>query len=216
MKNLKDLKKYIIYTINPEWSTLEKVRYAYIISGKYLTKHTEFFLTVDEKLDDGKLSTRKLDKVYQGRLTKDEWNKMVCKTSATFLREVLDDIGIKSNLVETVKYIKIKGMKHHLHHFTLCINVDGVNIFATPASDYPYIKYGMSTKHFGISVPYILEDKQIYKGYEINHVVLSKEELKKIDEKIGYTTTIVKPDKKGKPDNKCDYIDDFIKNESLH
>ena len=53
MKNLKELKKYIISTINPNWTNLEKIRYVYIISGKYLQKHTEFFLTLDNKLIEG-------------------------------------------------------------------------------------------------------------------------------------------------------------------
>ena len=65
MINLKELKKHIILNIDPEWTTLEKVRYVYIESGKYLQKHTEFFLTVDGKLSVSKLSPRKLDKIYQ-------------------------------------------------------------------------------------------------------------------------------------------------------
>ena len=212
MQNLKELKKHIISNINPSWSNIEKVRYAYLESGKYLQKHTEFFLSVDDKLTVTKLSPKILDKIYMGRLNSDEWNKMVCKTAAEFLKDVLDELNIKSTLVETVDYIKLKGMKNHLHHYTLAINVDGNNIFVTPASDYPYIKRGMSTKHFGISVPFVLDDEQIYKGHEIPHIVLSKEELRKIDEKIGYITRIEKTDKKGIPDYKSDYIDDLIKN----
>ncbi|MBR3116918.1 MAG: hypothetical protein IKF36_03480 [Bacilli bacterium] len=213
MINLKELKKHIVMNIKPEWSTLEKVRYVYIESGKYLQKHTEFFLTVDEKLGVSKLSPRKLDKIYQGRLNSEEWNKMVCKTGAEFIKDVLDVLDIKSFLVETVEYMKIKGMKNHLHHFTLCINVDGNNIFVTPASDYPYIKRGMSTKHFGIDVPYMINGEQIYKGLEIDHIVLTKEEIRKLDEKIGYITIIQKPDKKGKEEYRSDYIDDLIKKE---
>ena len=212
MQNLKELKKHILSKIDPSWTNMEKVRFVYLESGKYLQKHTEFFLTVDEKLTVTKLSPKKLDKIYMGRLRSEEWNKMICKTAAEFIKEVLDELNIKSTLVETVDYMKYKGMKNHIHHFTLAINVDGNNIFVTPASDYPYIKRGMSTKHFGISVPYIKDEEQIYKGYEIPHIVLSKEELRKIDEKIGYITCLEKPDKKGIPDYRIDYTDDLIKN----
>ena len=127
MKNLKDLKKHIIRNIDPKWTTLEKVRYVYLESGKNLQKHTEFYLTIDDKLSNG-LNARELDKVLLGRLKSEEWNKMLCKTGAEFIKEVLNYLGISSQLVETVGYTKIKGMKNHLHHYFLSVNIDGKNI----------------------------------------------------------------------------------------
>ena len=212
MNNLKELKRHIIENIHDDWSTIEKVRYVYIESGKFLQKHTEFFFTIDDKLET-KLSPKKLDKIYMGRLGAQEWNKMVCKTGAEFIKSVLDELRIKCNLVETVDYIKIKGMKHHLHHFTLAIDVDGKNIFVTPASDYPYIKEGMSTKHFGIDVPYISDGEIFYKGREIPHITLTKNELREIDEKIGYLTPILKLNKSGVDELKSEYLDDITKND---
>ncbi len=213
MNNIKELKKHILSNIDEEWTTLEKVRYVYLEAGKYLQKHTEFFFTLDNKLTESRLSPKKLDKVYMGRLKKEEWNKMVCKTAAEFIKDVLDELKIKSTLVETTNYIKVKGMKNHLHHYSLCIDIDGNNIFATPASDFSYIKEGMSTKHFGISVPYIVDGEAFYKGDEIPHITLSKQELKEIDDKIGYTTKYMKPNKKETNEIKTDYVDDIIKNE---
>ncbi|MBO6195212.1 MAG: hypothetical protein J6O56_02555 [Bacilli bacterium] len=213
MNNLKELKRHIISNIHDDWSTLEKVRYVYLESGKYLQKHTEFFFSIDDKFTDTKLSPKKLDKIYIGRLGKEEWNKMICKSGAEFIKEVLDELKIKSNLIETVQYIKVKGMKHHIHHFTLCINIDNNNIFVTPASDYPYIKEGMSTKHFGIDVPYIIDGEVMYKGREIPHITLTKQELKEIDDKIGYTTKIVKTNKNDLNEIKNEYLDDVISND---
>ncbi len=190
MQNLNQLKKHILSLIDDSWTDLEKTRFVYLEAGKYLEKHTEFYLTLEDKLTYSKLLPKKLDKVYLGRLGKDEWNKMICKTGAEFIKEILDELRIKSFLIETVDYIKVKGMKNHLHHFSLCVNVDRNNIFLTPASDYSYIKEGMATRHFGIDIPYITDGEYFYKGPEIPHKVLSKLELKEIDEKIGYLTKI--------------------------
>ena len=157
MKNIKELKKHILSNINPNWSTLEKVRFVYVESGKYLQKHTEFFLTVDDKLTETKLNPKKLDRIYMGRLNSDEWNKMLCKTGAEFIKDVLNILGIESQLVETVKYTKIKGMKHHLHHYFLCVNVGGYNIFLTPAADYANIQIGFGTLRFGSEISYLVD-----------------------------------------------------------
>ena len=119
MQNLNQLKKHILSLIDDSWSDLEKTRFVYLEAGKYLEKHTEFYLTLDDKLTYSKLVPKKLDKVYLGRLRKEEWNKMICKTGAEFIKDVLEELKIKSFLVETVEYIKVKGMKNHLHHFSL-------------------------------------------------------------------------------------------------
>ena len=209
MKNLKELKNYILNNIKNDWTELEKTRYVYIISGKYLQKHTEFFLSLDNKLKETKLSIKKMDNIYLGRLKKEEWNKMVCKTGAEFIKDVLDELNIKSHLVETVKYIKVKGMRNHLHHYTLCVNVDENNIFITPTSDYPYIKMGMATKHFGIDVPYIVDGEIFYKGNEIDHIILTKKELKEIDDKLGLTEKYYDDSKKDEIKNV--YTDELLK-----
>lgn len=209
MNNLKELKNYILSNIKDEWTELEKTRYVYVISGKYLQKHTEFFLSLDNKLKETKLALKKMDNIYLGRLKKDEWNKMVCKTGAEFIKNILDELNIKSNLVETVNYIKVKGMRNHLHHYTLCVNVDGKNIFVTPTSDYPYIKMGMATKHFGIDVPYIVDGEIFYKGEEIDHITLSKKEIKEIDDKLGLTVKYYDDSKKDEVKNI--YTDELLK-----
>ena len=211
MKNLKDLKKHIIRNIDPKWTTLEKVRYVYLESGKYLQKHTEFYLTIDDKLSNG-LNARELDKVLLGRLKSEEWNKMLCKTGAEFIKEVLNYLGISSQLVETVGYTKIKGMKNHLHHYFLSVNIDGKNIFLTPAADYFNIQNGLCTLRFGSEISYLLNGEPFYKSNigEIPHIVLSREEIKEIDDKLGYTTRIITETRRGPVIEKV-YIDDIMK-----
>ena len=211
MINLKELKKHIISNINPEWSELEKARYVYVESGKYLQRHTEFFLTLDDKLTETALTPKKMDKVYMGRLNKDEWNKMLCKTGAEFIKDVLSDIGISSTLVETVKYTKIKGMKNHLHHYFLCAKVDGNNIFMTPAADYSNIQNGFCTLRFGSEISYMLDGEPFYKGIgEIPHITLSRKEIKELDDKLGFTIKSVKETKNGDV-IETNYLDEIIK-----
>ena len=212
MRNLKELKKHILSTINPNWTNLEKIRYVYIISGKYLQKHTEFFLTLDNKLEEGKLSSKRLDKVYMGRLKTDEWNKMVCKTGAEFIKDVLSSLGINSTLVETVRYTKVSGMKNHLHHFFLCVNTGDFNIFLTPAADYSLIQNGFCTLRFGSEISFLVDGERFYKSnYEIPHKTLTRKDMKKLDDVIGFTTKIVKNTRNGEVIQTY-YIDDIIKN----
>lgn len=211
MQNLKELKKHIVSNINPNWSNLEKIRYVYLESGKYLQKHTEFFLTVDDKLTETKLPPKKLDKIYKGRLNSDEWNKMLCKTGAEFVKDVLSILGIESQLVETVNYTKIKGMKNHLHHFFLCVNTGEYNIFLTPAADYSNIQNGFCTLRFGSEISYMVDGEQFYKSpFEIPHKVLSRKDMKELDDKIGYTIKVKKESKKGEAIETF-YLDEIIK-----
>ena len=212
MNSLNELKRHILSNINENWSTIEKVRYVYIESGKHLQKHTEFFLTIDDKLND-KLSPKKLDKIYQGRLSKDEWNKMICKTGAEFIKEVLDELKIKSSLIETINYTKLKGMKNHLHHYFLCVDIDGKNIFLTPAADYVYIQNGFCTLRFGSEIKYIVDGKPFYKGQEIKHITLNRKDMKVLDDKIGYTTKIIRTNRKKNEEVETLYIDDILKKE---
>ena len=216
MNNLKELKKYILSNINPSWSNLEKIRYVYIISGKYLQKHTEFFLTLDNKLIEGKLSPKRLDKVYLGRLKTDEWNKMVCKSGAEFIKDVLSSIGINSTLVETVRYTKISGMKNHLHHYFLCVNTGDFNIFLTPAADYSLIQNGFCTLRFGSEISYMVDGEKFYKSnFEIPHKVLSRKDMKKLDDIIGFTTKTIKETKNGDVVETY-YLEDIIKKNKSH
>ena len=217
MINLKELKRYILSNVQEHWTDLEKVRYVYIMSGKYLQKHTEFFLTLDDKLTETALSPKKLDKVYMGRLNKDEWNKMLCKTGAEFIKDVLSDLNIQSTLVETVDYTKVKGMKHHLHHYFLSVsvNMDGVmnNIFLTPAADYANIQNGFCTLRFGSEISYLINGKPFYKSLkEIPHITLTRKDIKKLDDRLGFTIKISKDNKRNENNSyQTEYLDELIK-----
>lgn len=211
--DLEVLKDYILDTVDDSWSDLEKIRYAYIIAGFNLRKHTEFYLTLENKTEERRISYKKIDKIYENKKSLSEWDKMICKSAALFLKDVYQEMGIPSYLVETKDTIKRKGLRNEIHHYFLCVNDGENNYFLTPAADYAYIQNGMATKHFASEIDYMVPGKggKLEKVYntdeEIPHKVLTDVELKKIDSKIGYTTKYSKRN----DELKDKYIDEIIK-----
>lgn len=211
--DLELLKWDIINRIDPNWSNLEIIRFVYIEAGKVLQKHTEFFLTVEDKMSFKPLTARKLDRIYEGKNKVSEWNKMVCKSACSFLKSIYDELGIDSKLVKTIDGDKRPGMKNEIRHYFLCVNDGNNNYFLGPTSDFAYIQNGMETKHFATDISFLITGpggKKI-KYYdaeeEIPHVNLNSIELKKIDSKIGYLTSYSKSTKQTKEA----YIDEIIR-----
>ena len=70
--------------INPDWSTLEKIRYAYVTIGGLIQKHTDFFFSVDNKLGDANLSLEEIKDIYKDK--KDTGDlKFICRSAAYIL-----------------------------------------------------------------------------------------------------------------------------------
>lgn len=207
------LKDYILDTVDDSWTDLEKIRYAYIVAGLNLRKHTEFYLTLENKTEERRISYKKIDKIYENKKSLSEWDKMICKSAALFLKDVYQEMGIPSYLVETNDTIKRKGLRNEIHHYFLCVNDGENNYFLTPAADYAYIQNGMATKHFGTDIDYMVPGRggKLEKVYntaeEIPHKVLTDIELKRIDSKIDYTTKFSKHENEVKDK----YVDEIIK-----
>ena len=188
-----ELLKTVKKGIHDDWNTLEKIRYVYITVGKYLKKDTDFFLSLKNKLGELNLSKEDLYNIYNDdkEINLDNWNKVICKSAAIILKRIYDDLGISSKIIETIA--ADDDLDFDIHHFFLCANDGANNYFLTLVADLPNIQNGLKTEHFGTNIEYYREDengvpKQVYKGEEIPHKIISSEELKKIDEKIGYTT----------------------------
>ena len=189
-----NLLKIIKDNIREDWTTLEKIRYVYITVGKYLQKDTDFFLSLKNKLGELNLSKDELYKIYNDdkSVNSKDWNKVICKSSAIILKRIFDKLGIESKIIETTD-VDNDYLEFDINHYFLCVN-DGVsNYFLTLTADLPNIQNGLRTEHFGTNIDYFREDdngdfKQVYKGDEISHRVISYNELKAIDKKIGYIT----------------------------
>ena len=102
--NVNELIEKVVSSVKSEWTTLEKIRFVYLETGKYLSKNTDFFFSMDGKLDDNNLSLKDLADIYNDdKLV--ESTKVICKSSALILKKIYDRLGIKSKLVKSVNNI---------------------------------------------------------------------------------------------------------------
>ena len=62
--NVNEIVNRVVFSVKKEWSTLEKIRFVYLETGKYLVKDTDFFFSMDGKLDDYNLSLEELADIY--------------------------------------------------------------------------------------------------------------------------------------------------------
>lgn len=191
--NVNEIVNRVVFSVKKEWSTLEKIRFVYLETGKYLVKDTDFFFSMDGKLDDYNLSLEELAYIYNNENPL-ESNKVICRSSALILKKIYDRLGIKSKLVKSVNNIteyKNNGNVLTVNHWMLVVYDESNAYFCTLPSDLPYIQSGMATKHFGVNIPYKKtlpngDIQQVYDGEEIRHMVLSPEMLKKLDINVGY------------------------------
>lgn len=190
--NINEIINNIILGIKSEWSTLTKIRYAYVELGKYLQKDTDFFFSVDKKLGENNLSYEEIAAIYNDDVVLS--TRVICKSASVLLKTILDRLGIESRLVKSINNVIDYSDGNNellINHWMLAVN-DGENeYFCTLSSDLPYIQMGMETKHFGVNIPYMKELNdgttiQVYEGEEIKHSVLGQEELKNIDIEINY------------------------------
>lgn len=190
--NINEIINNIILGIKSEWSTLTKIRYAYVELGKYLQKDTDFFFSVDKKLGENNLSYEEIAAIYNDDVVLS--TRVICKSASVLLKTILDRLGIKSRLVKSINNVIDYSDGNNellINHWMLAVN-DGENeYFCTLSSDLPYIQMGMETKHFGVNIPYMKELNdgttiQVYEGEEIKHSVLGQNELRNIDIEINY------------------------------
>lgn len=190
--NINEVVNEIVLSVKKEWPTLYKIRYVYVILGKYLQKNTDFFFSVDKKLGNFNLSFEEVYSIYNEEVVLS--THVICKSASILMKIVLDRLGIQSRLVKSINNVmefSKDDKSFSINHWLLAVS-DGENeYFCTLSSDLPYIQMGMETKHFGVNIPYrkILPDGsqvQVYEGEEIKHRVLSPERLKEIDIEIHY------------------------------
>lgn len=190
--NINEIINNIILGIKSEWSTLTKIRYAYVELGKYLQKDTDFFFSVDKKLGENNLSYEEIAAIYNDDVVLS--TRVICKSASVLLKTILDRLGIESRLVKSINNVIDYSDGNNellINHWMLAVN-DGENeYFCTLSSDLPYIQMGMETKHFGVNIPYMKELNdgttiQVYEGEEIKHSVLGQNELRNIDIEINY------------------------------
>ena len=150
--------------IKDDWPKINKIRYVYLILGKYLEKNTDFFL--NDKLEDLKINDNEVMSIYKdNKINIRELNKgkkqyqIICRSAAIILQKLLKKFGVDSQLIVTC------GNEDEIRHwFLTAIGDNNEQYFLTLAADLPYIKNNLRTRHFAnsislINVATIREDK---------------------------------------------------------
>ena len=187
--NIDELIDSVLRGVDNSWPTFYKIRYVYLEVGKILNRDTDFFFSVDGKLDEANLTIEQIKEIYESNTGRDY--KVICKSASYILKMIYERLGIKAELIETNTTIATVGADDFLINHWLLVAYDGDKAyFMTLTPDLPYIKMGMETKHFASNIPYERSYNgkifKVYKGEQIIPSSVSKEYLKKVDQDIGY------------------------------
>ena len=187
-----------------DWGKLEKMRFAYIELGKLVHKDVFFFYTIQNNLLNGKEEFQydidTIDRLVNSTNAFDY--KVICKNSADMLKYIYDHVGIECELRKTIKTDLYKSGDKEVvinHYFLVATGDEDKKYIMTLNPDIYNIKINKKTSHFGTKIPYKVNEiitkengekekvlTQVYEGEEINGTPLSIDELKALDEKIGY------------------------------
>ena len=150
---------------------LEKARWLYIKLGKTITYDMNVFYLRDERLKD--VYNQKVD------INSYESTHLICKAISEIYIDLLKELSIKAELVEV-------SHEYQFNHVGARVDLEnGLNIFADLTLDLYRIQTGMRTLNFAYTSP----------GDDYD--ILSRKELREIDNKLGYTFKGV-------------YLDDFM------
>ncbi len=189
-----ELTEKVIAGIKPEWDDLHKIRYVYIEVGKVIARDTDFFFSVDNKLEDSNLSIDELRKIYESEDGREM--AVICKSAAMILKKIYDRLGIESWLVRSnnnfQELIRDDKVLDTIYHWFLAVKDGDKVYFLTLNTDLPNIQMGLETEHFATPIQYVREIKgqkiQVYKGEKINESVVPRDVLFQVDKDIGYIT----------------------------
>ena len=195
---IEEIKKNIINNVNPSWTNIQKIRYAYLALGKAITKDADFFISAQKKFESKKLSFEDLKEIYNskdGRIIDDKV-AVICRSSCYMLHDILQELGIQSKVLKT-KYYKMKVWDKdsanalEVYHYILEVKDKDKYYLMALSADLPYIHNGMKTEHFGSDIPFSYKRRdgsinKIYDDGEDNHDIINDDDLRDIDEQIGY------------------------------
>ena len=151
----------ILKKIPNNLTQIEQARWLYIELGKHFKYDMNVFYLPSEKL--GETYNKKVD------VDREYFEKTLCKTINEIYIELLKRLKIKSELKT------FDGDYEYNHVGTVIKFDDGLEIFTDLTVDLYRIQNGLKTNNYGYSSPEGVYD------------ILSRIEMKKIDDKIGYT-----------------------------
>ena len=161
-----------------------QIRYVYLELAKKFRKDIAFFYGTDEEKSVIYPKDPKVDFSNQETL------EIICRSSALIYKYVFSKIGVDVQLVE-------KPTKFPFQHVDLIITgEDDKKYYLSPMEDLFRIQLGMRTKRFGSKTDKFNDMENVG---ELSS--FSEEEVKEMDNKLGYTY-------------KGTYMDDVVTNES--
>ena len=158
----------IIKDMPENLSDLEKAKYLYMEIGKVLSYNLEFKYCQDYRFQEDiygeEISIEDIEKGdYQNKII------IVCSQAGKIIQEALERVNIKSHLF---------GYEpRECSHIDVVANIDGKNYCLDIALDLANIQKGFQTTGFALK-------NKLYDGTKCD--TLKKEEIKQIDEKLGY------------------------------
>lgn len=191
--------------LHPEWNLNLKIRYAYIELGKLIHKDTMFFYTIQNNLlSQGKealqYSIEQIDAIMNKENNFDY--STICRNAAEMLKYIYDNCHIDCEIRRTINatnYIQDDKEITIRHYFIVVTGNDEKKYFLTLNPDLPNIQIGKMTSHFANKIEYLIEKKeqdadgnefttfvQNYEGDEIEYSVMTPQEIKMLDEKLGF------------------------------
>ncbi|MBQ8451918.1 MAG: hypothetical protein IJ538_04000 [Clostridia bacterium] len=176
---------------NDGWNKNEVMRFVYISLGQGLEKSMDFFYSRHGKYGEKNLSVREMKEIHETKAS----FEVTCKVTAEMLKFIFDNLGIESQIIESVNETEYKKgiSKYDIYHsYLICTGEEGKKYFLSLNNDIMNVKMHFKTLSFGADVPYYIEspDKKIiqtYRGEKIEHSRFSDAELARIDAKIGYS-----------------------------
>lgn len=158
----------IVKEMPKDLTEIEKVRYLYIEIGKISSFNVEYACSLDDGfcryLYNEKMSIMELERQnYQNKV------QVLCKQESELLAEILNKIGIKSEIVGIDKDI--------LGHVDAVVTIGDKKYCLDLVTDTYNIQKGLKTKKFATT-------EKLFNGMKCD--TINEEELRKIDIKLGY------------------------------
>lgn len=166
--------KSIIDNMPQNLSQMEKARYIYINLCKQVSYDPKFLIanTLGEKQE-----------LFDEDVQIESWtkDKVICSTISRLYVRLLEKTGINAKTIHNKD-------GEYLGHVFVSFENEGKNYYADPTHDILKAKTGLKTKCFG-TLPYseqeVTKDGSKHKKY--NFSTISEDELKKMDDLLGYT-----------------------------
>lgn len=75
--SIQEIIDFVIRGVHQDWPTIYKIRYVYVTLGKLLSKNTDFFFSVDNKLSENNMTFEEISKAYNDDTLVD--TRVICK-----------------------------------------------------------------------------------------------------------------------------------------